>query len=150
MRTQAAQPKSNDSRHRWASRRDNVPAPQSRHNRPPKSNAPPSAAKKAARVRVLTGFTPPQPHTGGPDGMAGGSFQGPQTFVRGAPGPPRTFAGCHLQWRSEGAGEHKFVQNSSAGTFFEWDMYFKHFQSKMELPSVCVLCADAISSTQRC
>ena len=37
------------------------------------------------------------------------------------------------------SGEHKVVQNSSAGTFFEWDMYFKYLQSKMELLSLCIL-----------
>ena len=47
MRTPAAQPMSNGSRYRWANQNDNVSAPQSRHNRQPKSNAPSCSCQKS-------------------------------------------------------------------------------------------------------
>ena len=63
MRTPAVQAKQNDSRYRWASRSGNVSAPQSRHNRPPKSNAPPfSCQKSCPRSSFGRFYAPPAAH----------------------------------------------------------------------------------------
>ena len=63
MRTPAVQAKQNDSRYRWASRSGNVSAPQSRHNRPPKSNAPPfSWQKSCPRSSFGRFYAPPAAH----------------------------------------------------------------------------------------
>lgn len=146
MRTPAAQPKSSGSRYRWASRSDNVPAPQSRHNRPPKSNALPSAANKAARVRVLAGFTPPSRSRAAQmawlvkflrhPSICAWSFRPAQNICRL---PPLVEVG-------RGGGAQRRQKLERWHVFSKGDMYFKHLQPKMRLPSLCTLCADGISS----
>ena len=138
MRTPAPQAKQNDLRYRWASRHDNVSAPQSRHNRQPKSNAPPSAAKKGARVRVLAGFTHPSWSLATQMTWLVEVSKTPKHLYLERPARPEHLrVATHCRGRM-GWGEDKILQNSSAGTFFAWDMYFKRFQSKMELRSVCI------------
>ena len=62
MRTPAAQAKQNDSRYRWASRSGNMSAPQSRHNRPPKSNALLQLPKKLPAFEFWQVLRPPAAH----------------------------------------------------------------------------------------
>ena len=140
MRTQAAQPKSNDSRHRWASRRDNVPAPQSRHNRPPKSNALLQLPKKLPAFEFWQVLRPPSRSRAAQMAWLVEISRAPKHLCVEPPVRPEHVRVATRNGRRRGGGEAQNRPKLKPWRVFSQRTLFGILQSKLTLPPTSNSC----------